>query len=182
MVAAGFFSPYGGFTMTRKLFVVVALVVMTALTSFAVAAQDELGSESNPIQVYFVPSVEASVITSGGEVMAQALEEATGLNYEVFVPTSYAATIEAMCASPSNSIGFIPAAGYIIANNRCGVEVAAAAVRRGWPAYWSMIIVRRDSDILTLGDLEGRSWGYPDAGSTSGYIVPSVQLQTLGVA
>jgi len=162
--------------MTRKLFVVVALVVMAALTSFAVAAQDELGSEGNPIQVYFVPSVEAGVITTGGEVMAAALEEATGLNFEVFVPTSYAATIEAMCASPSNSMGFIPAAGYVIANNRCGVNVAAAAVRRGWPVYWAAYIVRRDSGIRTFNDLAGKSWAYVDAGSTSGFIFPSVEL------
>jgi len=117
----------------QKIFVLVALVILTAMTSLSVMAQDALGSEANPIQVYFVPSVEAQVITTGGEVMAAALKEATGLTFEVFVPTSYAATVEAMCAAPASSMGFIPAAGYVIANNRCGVEVEAAAVRRGWP-------------------------------------------------
>lgn len=144
-------------------------------------AQDDLGSEANPIQVYFVPSVEAQTITTGGEVMAQALEAATGLSFEVFVPTSYAATVEAMCAAPDRSMGFIPAAGYVIANNRCGVLVEAAAVRRGWNVYWAAYVVRRDSDIYTFGDLAGRSWAYPDAGSTSGYIVPSVELQAAGI-
>jgi phosphonate transport system substrate-binding protein len=144
-------------------------------------AQDDIGSESNPIQVFFVPSVEAGVITTGGEVMAAALEEATGLNFEVSVPTSYAATVEAMCASPSNSMGFIPAAGYVIASQRCGVEVMAAAVRRGWPVYWAAYIVRRDSDIYTFGDLAGRTWGYGDTGSTSGYIFPLVELTTAGI-
>ncbi|MCC6614919.1 MAG: phosphate/phosphite/phosphonate ABC transporter substrate-binding protein [Anaerolineae bacterium] len=162
------------------------LPVLLALLALSVAmpvalAQGDLGSESNPIQVYFVPSVEAQTITTGGEVMAQALNEATGLNFEVFVPTSYAATVEAMCAAPDSSMGFIPAAGYVIANNRCGVEVAAAAVRRGWNVYWSAYIVRRDSDIYTYGDLAGRTWAYPDAGSTSGYIVPSVELQAAGI-
>jgi phosphonate transport system substrate-binding protein len=144
-------------------------------------AQGDLGSEDNPIQVYFVPSVEAQTITTGGEIMAEALEAATGLNFEVFVPTSYAATVEAMCAAPDSSMGFIPAAGYVLANNRCGVEVAAAAVRRGWSVYWTEYIVRRDSDIYTFGDLAGRSWAYPDAGSTSGYIVPAVELQAAGI-
>jgi phosphonate transport system substrate-binding protein len=86
-----------------------------------------------------------------------------------------------MCAAPDRSIGFIPAAGYVIASNRCGVQVSAAAVRRGWNVYWSAYIVRRDSDIYTYGDLEGRSWAYPDAGSTSGFIVPSVELQAAGI-
>lgn len=157
------------------------LVLISVLSLQAVVAQDDLGSEANPIQVYFVPSVEAQTITTGGEIMAAALKEATGLNFEVFVPTSYAATVEAMCAAPDSSIGFIPAAGYVIANNRCGVEVAAAAVRRGWNVYWAEYIVRRDSDIYTFGDLAGKTWAYPDAGSTSGFIVPSVELQAAGI-
>ena len=157
------------------------LVLISVLSLQAVVAQDDLGSEANPIQVYFVPSVEAQTITTGGEIMAAALKEATGLNFEVFVPTSYAATVEAMCAAPDSSIGFIPAAGYVIANNRCGVDVAAAAVRRGWNVYWAEYIVRRDSDIYTFGDLAGKTWAYPDAGSTSGFIVPSVELQAAGI-
>jgi phosphonate transport system substrate-binding protein len=165
----------------RALFAVGCVMAMAIGVAPSVLAQDALGSEANPIQVYFVPSVEAQVITTGGEVMAAALEEATGLNFEVFVPNSYAATVEAMCAAPDRSMGFIPAAGYVIASNRCGVAVEAAAVRRGWNVYWAAYIVRRDSDIYTYGDLEGRSWAYPDAGSTSGFIVPSVELQAAGI-
>ncbi|MCA9889457.1 MAG: phosphate/phosphite/phosphonate ABC transporter substrate-binding protein, partial [Anaerolineae bacterium] len=141
----------------------------------------DLGSADNPIQVYFVPSVEAQTLVEGGEVLRQALEDATGLSFEVFVPTSYAATIEAMCASPDNSMGFIPAAGFVIGNNRCGIEVEAAAVRFGWPVYWAQYLVARDSDIYVLGDLEGKTWAYPDPGSTSGFIVPSVELQAAGI-
>src|SRR5690606_25891314 len=53
---------------------------------------DAIGSEAHPIKVLFVPSVDANVIVSGGELMAEALKEATGLNFTVSVPTSYAAT------------------------------------------------------------------------------------------
>lgn len=166
----------------KKFAVLMLLAVVLSVFVSGVAAQDEpLGSEANPIQVFFVPSVEAQTIVSGGEVMAQALKEATGLNFVVSVPTSYAATVEAMCAAPEASMGFIPAAGYVIANNRCGVEVEAAAVRRGWNVYWAAYIVRRDAPIYTFGDLAGKSWAYPDAGSTSGYIVPSVELQAAGI-
>lgn len=161
--------------------VVLMVAVSLSLVAPTALAQNDLGSEANPIQVFFVPSVEAQVITTGGEVMAAALEEATGLKFQVSVPTSYAATVEAMCAAPDRSMGFIPAAGYVIASNRCGVMVEAAAVRRGWNVYWAAYIVRRDSDIYTFGDLAGRSWAYPDAGSTSGFIVPSVELQAAGI-
>ncbi|MEZ4864304.1 MAG: PhnD/SsuA/transferrin family substrate-binding protein [Caldilineaceae bacterium] len=130
----------------------------------------EIGTEAHPIKVLFVPSVDAQVIVSGGELMANALQEATGLFFEVSVPTSYAATIEEMCASPTDSMGFIPGLGYVLANQLCGVDVAFKAVRFGSDVYWAQLLVARDSDITTLADLNGKKWAYPDAGSTSGYL------------
>jgi phosphonate transport system substrate-binding protein len=168
-------------SVTVLIVMIMALAVILPVGNQEVEAQGDLGSEDNPIQVFFVPSGEVEVIVTGGELVRQALEEATGLNYEVFVPTSYAATIEAMCAAPGESMGFIPAAGYVIANNRCGIEVEAAAVRFGRAFYWAQYIVRRDSDIYTFGDLEGRTWAYGDPTSTSGFIVPSVELSAAGI-
>jgi len=141
----------------------------------------ELGSEEQPIKVMFVPSTDVAVIVSGGEVMAQALNEATGYFFEVVVPTSYAATIEEMCASPADTMGFIPGLGYALANQLCGVDVAFKAIRYGFPVYWTQYIVARDSEYQTLADLEGATWGYTDAGSTSGYMVPLVELAEAGI-
>lgn len=145
------------------------------------ASRPPLGSEERPIKVLFVPSVEAAVIVSGGEVMAAALKEATGLNFVVSVPTSYAATIEEMCASPDDTIGFIPAQGYVLANQRCGVTVGGTAVRRGLSWYTAMFVVPMDSDIQTLEDLAGKTWAIPDFASTSGYLYPYTQLFGLGI-
>jgi basic membrane protein A len=144
-------------------------------------APTDIGTADHPIKVLFVPSVDAGVIVSGGQVMAKALEDATGLKFEVSVPTSYAATVEAMCASPTDTIGFIPALGYVIANQKCGVQVAGAAERFGWSVYWAQFLVPRDSDYQTLQDLAGKKWAIPDLGSTSGYLYPSVMFQEAGV-
>ncbi|HLF26996.1 MAG TPA: phosphate/phosphite/phosphonate ABC transporter substrate-binding protein [Anaerolineae bacterium] len=143
--------------------------------------EPEIGSEAHPIKVLFVPSVDANVIVSGGEIMADALNEATGLFFEVSVPTSYAATIEEMCASPTDTIGFIPGLGYALASQLCGVDVSFKAVRFGFDVYWAQFLVPRDSDIQSLEDLDGLQWGYGDPGSTSGYMVPLVMLQEAGL-
>jgi len=140
-----------------------------------------IGSPEHPIKVLFVPSVDANVITTGGEVMAQALNEATGLTFEVSVPTSYAATIEEMCASPTDTMGFIPGLGYALASELCGVDVAFKANRFGYDVYWAQILVPRDSAIDSIDDLEGLKWGYGDVASTSGYMVPLVMFQEAGV-
>ena len=144
-------------------------------------AEPAIGSPEHPIKVLFVPSVDANIIVTGGEVMAAALNEATGLTFEVTVPTSYAATIEEMCASPAHTMAFMPGLGYAIASQLCGVDVAFKAIRFGYPVYWAEYIVARDSDIQTLADLEGKTWGYGDQGSTSGYMVPAVELAEAGI-
>jgi phosphonate transport system substrate-binding protein len=161
----------------------VPVEVTRIVTETVVEEMEEavLGSAERPIKVLFVPSVEVDAIISGGEVLATALEAATGLSYEVSVPTSYAATIEEMCASPDDTIGFIPAQGYVLANNRCGVTVGAAAVRFGLSWYAAQYVVLMDSPVESLEDLAGASWCIPDFGSTSGYLYPSAEFAALGI-
>ena len=165
----------------RRRLALLLAAATTAAPAEAAAPADAIGSPEHPIKVLFVPSVDANVIVSGGELMAQALKEATGLNFTVSVPTSYAATIEEMCASPTDTMGFIPGLGYVLANQLCGVDVAFKAVRFGWPVYWAEVLVPRDSDIQSLADLNGKKWAYPDAGSTSGYLAILPMLQEAGV-
>ncbi len=155
---------------------IVEEVVTEVVTEEVMVEEAPLGSEERPIKVLFVPSVEVDAIISGGEILAQALEDATGLVYEVSVPTSYAATIEEMCASPDDTVGFIPAQGYVLANNRCGVTVGGAAVRFGLPWYAAQIVVPADSPAESIEDLDGLTWGIPDFGSTSGYLYPTAMF------
>lgn len=144
-------------------------------------AEAGVGTEDNPIQVLFVPSVSADEIVEGGELLAQTLNAETGLTFDVQVPSSYAATVEEMCANPAATMGFIPAQAYVLANQLCGVDIQLKAERFGYTEYWAQYTVQRDSDISSLEDLAGRSWAYPDPGSTSGFLVPSGQLQNLGI-
>lgn len=144
-------------------------------------AAGELGSKERPVQVYFVPSAELENIVTGGEIMRQALTKATGLEFEVYVPTSYAAVIEGMCASPADTMGFPATLTYVVANARCGVDASMISVRYGRDHYWAQFIVPRDSDIQSLEDLNGKKWAYTDATSTSGHVFPMIILDGAGV-
>ncbi len=166
---------------TRVITEVVTETVTEVVTETVVEEMAPLGSADRPIKVLFVPSVDVDAIISGGDVLANALSEATGLNFEVSVPTSYAATIEEMCASPDDTIGFIPAQGYVLANSRCGVTVGAAAVRFGLSWYAAQLVVPMDSPAESAADLDGATWCIPDFGSTSGYLYPSALFAELGV-
>ncbi len=140
-----------------------------------------IGSEEHPIKVLFVPSVSAEEILAGGEVLEATLEAATGLQFEVAVPTSYGAVLEEMCASPDDTVGFIPAQAYVLGNDLCGIEVALKSIRFGYDVYWTQFIVPRDSEVQTLQDLAGKKWAYPDSTSTSGFLVPSGLFAQLGI-
>jgi phosphonate transport system substrate-binding protein len=172
-------------TITEEVPVEVIVEVTRIVTETLVETVSEemapLGSPERPIKVLFVPSVDVDAIITGGEVLTQALEDATGMSFVVSVPTSYAATIEEMCASPDDTIGFIPAQGYVLANDRCGVTVGGAAVRFGLSWYAAQLVVPFDSDIETLEDLEGRTMAIPDFGSTSGYLYPLAMLMDMGI-
>lgn len=143
-----------------------------AETTTTEAAGPEVGTPENPIQVLFVPSVSAEEIIAGGELLKATLEAETGYSFEVDVPTSYGAVIEEMCANPGQVMAFIPAQAYVLGSDLCGIQVSQKSLRFGFTEYWTEFIVPRDSDIQSFEDLAGKTWAYPDATSTSGFLVP----------
>jgi phosphonate transport system substrate-binding protein len=163
------------------LVMVLGVLLTPALISGCAAPPAEVGSEGRPVQLMFVPSVDVAVIESGGEAMTDWINEQTGIFFDVSVPVSYAATIEAMCAAEGDTMAFIPGLGYVLANDKCGVEVALATIRYGRTAYWTEFVVRRDSGIESLADLDGKKWAVPSLTSTSGYLWPSVLLTMNGI-
>ncbi len=169
--------------MKRRNLVYAALALTMALSLVMGCAKPEpkLGSAERPIQLYFVPSVDTSVIIESGEKIAAFLKQQTGLEFKVSVPTSYAATIEAMGVAKGDAMGFIPAQGYVLANQKYGVQVGLATVRYGNSWYATEYIVRADSGITSLKDLEGKKWAMPSVTSTSGYLYPLAQLKREGI-
>jgi phosphonate transport system substrate-binding protein len=150
-------------------------------TTTTAAMESTVGTADNPIEVLYVPSVSAEEIVAGGDLLAQALNAATGLQFDVKVGSSYAATIEEMCASPETSIGFIPAQGYVLASDLCGVDIQLKSLRFGFDVYWTEYIVPRDAGYTSIFDLAGKKWAYPDPSSTSGYLIPSGQFAKSGI-
>jgi phosphonate transport system substrate-binding protein len=170
---------------TRFVWVLSILIVGSMLLSACATlgiGKGPLGEESNPIKVLFVPSVDIDFMIASGDLVEQGFHEATGLYFDVSVPTSYAATIEEMCAASDSTIGFIPAFGYVLANELCGVEPALAAERYGWNVYWAQFIALRDSGIESIDELAGKTWAYPEATSTSGYLFPTAMFEDMGLA
>ncbi len=150
----------------------------------APAPQEEagpaLGTADNPLVMSFVPSGDTQEIIAGGEAIEQMLEEKTGLAIDSNVATSYAAVVEAMGAGNAH-IGWLNTFGYLLAHEKYDVEVILVTIRFGSPSYRGQIVVRADSGIESLADLKGKVFCWVDPLSTSGYIIPRIELLAAGI-
>jgi phosphonate transport system substrate-binding protein len=133
------------------------------------------------VRMYFVPSMETGKVVTSAKALVAELEARTGLHFEVEIPTSYAAVIEAMGAERAE-VAWLPPLAYVLAHDKYGVEVGLQCVRNGEKGYKGMIIARADSGISKIEDIAGRTLAYTDAASTSGYLYPSAMLKAKGIA
>jgi phosphonate transport system substrate-binding protein len=158
------------------------LVVGALFLGACASAEPELGTEENPLIWAFVPSGEMQDVTAGAEDVAALIFEETGLVIDTFVATEYAGVIEAMCADPPKAhLGSLATFAYILASERGCAEAELVSVRFGSPKYNGQIYVRADSGIESLADLAGKTFCRPDPLSTSGWIIPSIELKAAGV-
>ncbi|RCW64239.1 phosphate/phosphite/phosphonate ABC transporter substrate-binding protein [Saliterribacillus persicus] len=151
----------------RKLTIVLASLLMMVIMAGC--------SEDDALVMGFVPSQESDTIADTVEPLAEQLSEELGVEVEGKVMTNYTALVEAM-GTNEVQIGFIPAFGYVLANEKHDVEVILKSERYGSGTYKAQYLVQADSGIESLEDLEGKTWAYGDPTSTSGYLFPAAQI------
>jgi len=141
-----------------------------------------LGTEESPIIWSFVPSGETERVAAGARSVADLLHDETGLYFDTTIATEYTGVIDGMCSDPPEAhVGSLATFGYMLANERCGVEAELVAVRFGGLAYNGQLITRADSGIDSIADLEGKTFCRPDPLSTSGWVIPSLSMQAEGI-
>ncbi len=164
------------------LLTVVGVLLIGVLALGACASEPELGTEENPIIWAFVPSGESERVAAGAEAVADLIFDETGLYVDTFVATEYAGVIEAMCSDPPKAhVGSLATFAYILAADQGCAEAELVSVRYGSPSYNGQIFVHADSAYETLADLDGVTFCRADALSTSGWIIPSIDLKAAGV-
>ena len=136
----------------------------------------EIGSKDNPIKFFFVPSVDARVLTEKAKEVEEYLEKNTEYEFKIQVPTSYIAVVEAF-GTKRVDIASLNTFGYILAYQKYGAEALLTVERFGHKDYKGQIIARADSDIKELKDIEGKKFAYVDPSSTSGYLLPAKMLK-----
>jgi len=161
-------------------FSLLALVSALALTVSSCQKESPLGSQDNPVKLYFTPSVDADTITQNSDEFVKFLEKETGLYFKTGIPASFVAVVEAF-GSERADIGVMNSFGYIMANEKYGAEAKLRVIRYGHDYYQGVILARSDAGIEKLSDLQGKKFAFTDPSSTSGYMFPKKMIQEAGV-
>ncbi|GGK38082.1 phosphonate ABC transporter substrate-binding protein [Salinarimonas ramus] len=118
------------------------------------------------------------------ECLIEALGSRLGVPVELFPAPDYAGVMQGLLADQLE-MSFLGASGYagIYLQDAEAVEpIFTNAEADGSLGYKSVMVVRADSDIESLEDMQGRTLAYADPNSTSGYLVPRFELGQQGIA
>ncbi len=134
------------------------------------------------VRIGFNPTQNSDLLQPAAKAIASFIEDQFQgtVNVEVFVPTDYRGLIEAMRAGKLD-FAFYPPDGYVLAHKDAGAEVLLKSVRNGSPYYWASVVVRKDSGINSLADLEGKNMAWIDPNSASGYTFPRAAIVQKGI-
>ncbi|MDX9723100.1 MAG: phosphate/phosphite/phosphonate ABC transporter substrate-binding protein [Myxococcota bacterium] len=157
-----------------------AVLLFLTLVLGLAGCKSSLGTEDKPIRIYVVPSELSASTRQAGQKLVDHLNKETGLHYSIHFPDRYIDVVVAL-GDKKADIAFMNNMSYLLANERFGAEAALAVERASRNAYSGMIVVRADSGIEKLEDLEDKRIAIVDVYSVSGYIMPALMLSRAGI-
>jgi phosphonate transport system substrate-binding protein len=139
----------------------------------------EVGTQQNPVKLFFVPSVDVKVLEDSSKKTKEFLEKETGLKFEISIPQSYVAVVEAF-GTERVDVAALNSYGYYLARTKYKAEARLTVLRHGSDKYQSQFIVRAGSNIKKLEDIKGKKIAFVDPASASGYLLPLKMLRDKG--
>ncbi|MEN2494527.1 MAG: hypothetical protein TECD_00429 [Hyphomicrobiaceae bacterium hypho_1] len=169
------------------------MTIIVNATAFAVYAN--AGSYERKIPTYNGPKMDFSKVQKEfrvgflGDEAAQDIVARTSclkayiktayqVPVKIFTFKDYAGTMETMLGGNLDYAWFGSSgyAGMYLKNPKAVVPVLTRMHPSGDAGYYSVMIARKDSGIRTLEDARDKRLGFTDPNSTSGYLIPSIEL------
>ena len=162
--------------MKRIQTLIVSIILCTFLFNFNVNA------ETKKFNMVFVPASE-----KGDEndylSLIEIVNKITGFEINFIKVTDYNAAVEAMRADRAD-IAWYGGKTYIKAAELANAEAFAAGVRPGEKdaGYYTYFVVRNDSKIKKFPEIKGKVLSLNSIGSTSGDLIPQVELAKINLS
>ncbi len=156
--------------------------VVFAATCGAAQAADDWKKQFPELTFAVVPAENASGVSDRYQPFVEYLSKELGVPVKLRIANDYAAVIEGQRAG-NIQIAYYGPASYSKAY-LTGVKTEPFATSRnndGAMGYYSVIYVKADSPYKDIKDLKGKTIGFVDPNSTSGYNAPRYFLNKAGI-
>ena len=139
-------------------------------------------AESKKFNMVFVPASEKGN-ESDYAGLIKIVEDLTNFEINTIKVTDYNAAVEAMRAGRAD-IAWYGGKTYIKAAEIADAEAFAAGVRPGEKdaGYYTYFVVKKDSKINKFSDIKGKVLSLNSIGSTSGDLIPQVELVKINLS
>lgn len=155
----------------------ILVAVLAATTTLAAAAL----ADEKPIKEFRIALLggeNAQDRVDGNECLAAHLSEALGVPTRLFTPADYDGAILGLLGGTID-LAWLGASSYakVFLTRPEAVEpVLVKTDAEGRFTHFAIGFARRDSGISSLADMRGRIMGFADPNSTTGYLIPSVEI------
>lgn len=138
-------------------------------------ASRNLGTGATPLRIAVAPVLSAKTTSSLYQQLAAYIAEKLGRPVELVQGKTYA-EINDMLKSGDVTVALVCTNPYLQGSDDFGMELIAAPEVRGELVYYSLLIVNRASQAVSLSDLRGATFAFSDPLSNSGRLAPVYQL------
>ena len=153
----------------RWLAVLLALTVIIS-TNACSRRKGPIGSEQNPVQLWFMPLKDKAVYEKHAPAIEKYLEEKTGLQVETKLADKFIDIVKAL-AKKKADMAFMNTLGYLLAHDWAGVNAQLQYLYGDvYTTYRGEIIAKVGGDIEKPADINGKTFAFTDHYSAAGYL------------
>lgn len=132
------------------------------------------------LKLGLVPYVTEATMRSTHERLAAHLGQELGVEVEMVVGETYDHVGELLASGGVDFAELSPYV-YVRTKEKTKLKPLAMAIADGSDTAASYIVVKRDSPLKRIEDLKGRTFGYVDRASATGYLLPRKYLREHGI-
>jgi phosphonate transport system substrate-binding protein len=161
---------------------VAKVAALAAVSMIALNASVAGAAEITEFRIGLLGGENASDRLRANECLREKTEELLGVPTKLFAPADYNGVIEGLLGG-NLDMAWLGASGYakVFLTDPEAVEPVLVKVNNdGSYGYYSIGFARVDSEINSLEDMKGKTFGFGDPNSTSGYLIPSIEIPKLG--
>ncbi|MCV2887847.1 phosphonate ABC transporter substrate-binding protein [Ruegeria aquimaris] len=151
------------------------VAVLAATTALATPA---LAQEISEFRIGILGGENAQDRLNSNECLREKAEDLLGVETKLFAPADYNGVIQGLLGGTID-MAWLGASGYAktyLSDPEAVEPILVKVNNDGGYGYYSIGFARKDSGITSLADMKGKVFGFGDPNSTSGFLIPSIEI------